>query len=60
LLWGAAERLDEGLGETLWRAARAQGEEALGERDAEFELGFEEGRRLPLEDVLALSLRSAD
>src|SRR5438034_2989165 len=60
LLWGAAERLDEELGETLWRAARAQGEEALGERDAEFELGFEEGRRVPLEDVLALSLRSAD
>jgi predicted ATPase len=56
VLWGAAERLDEELGETLWRATRAQGEASLGERDAEFELGVEEGRRLPLEDAVALAL----
>jgi predicted ATPase len=60
VLWGAAERLDEEIGETLWRATRAQSEEMLGERDLEFELGVEEGRRVPLEQALAVGLRSID
>jgi predicted ATPase/class 3 adenylate cyclase len=58
VLWGVAERLDEEIGETLWRATRRQGDEMLGERGADFELGVEEGRRLPLGEVLALALRS--
>ncbi len=56
-LWGAAERLDEELGETLWRATRPQAEETLGDRVPDFELGVEEGRRLELEDAISLALR---
>jgi tetratricopeptide (TPR) repeat protein len=56
VLWGSALRLDEELGETLWRSTREQGEETLGEPDADFELGLEEGRRLPREEAVALAL----
>ena len=59
-LWGAAERLDDELGETLWRAGRAEVEAGLGNRGAEFERHRVEGRRLALDDVLAVALAPLD
>jgi predicted ATPase len=55
-LWGAVERLDAVLGESMWRNERATYEELLGDRDPAFERGVEAGRKLPLEDAVALAL----
>jgi predicted ATPase/class 3 adenylate cyclase len=54
-LWGAAERLDDSLGTTLWRRGRAEYEEMRGEQGPEFELGVEKGRRVSLEEAIALA-----
>jgi predicted ATPase/class 3 adenylate cyclase len=54
-LWGAAERLDQELGETMWRSERDRLEEMLGERGPQFEQGVEEGRRLTLDEAVALA-----
>jgi predicted ATPase/class 3 adenylate cyclase len=59
-LWGAAERLDEELGNTIWRRAHAEVESMLGERGPDFELGVEEGHRLSLDEAVALALDSKD
>jgi len=56
LLWGAAERLDEDLGESMWRRERRQVEERLTQRGADFEQGVEEGRELGLDEAVALAL----
>ena len=55
-LWGAVDRLDAELGETMWRNARREYEELLGTRDPAFESGVEAGRKLPLEDAVAVAL----
>jgi predicted ATPase/class 3 adenylate cyclase len=54
-LWGAAERLDQELGETMWRKERPRLEEMLGERGPRFEQGVEEGRRLTLEEAVGIA-----
>jgi predicted ATPase len=59
-LWGAAERLDHKLGETLWRRGRAEWEELLGERGPSFERGVAKGRTLSLEEGVALALGELD
>lgn len=60
LFWGAAERVDEELGENMW-----QGEEharlvaMLGERSGTFEEGVDKGRRLAVDETVALATADA-
>jgi len=54
VLWGAVERLDEELGDSMWRRNRVEAEELLGDRSGEFEDGAAEGRELEFDDVVAL------
>ena len=55
-LWGAAEQLDEELGESMWRRERVAHEQLLGERGAAFERGVEAGLKLSLEEGVRLAL----
>ena len=55
-LWGAAERLDVVLGETMWRRERHQYEDLLGDRGPRFEQGRGEGAKLSLEQAVQLGL----
>jgi tetratricopeptide (TPR) repeat protein len=55
-LWGAAERLDVQLGETMWRNERHHYDELLGERGPLFEQGLEAGAKLSLEQAVELGL----
>jgi predicted ATPase len=57
-LWGSVDRLDEELGETLWRSSRSHVEELLGERGSDFEHGYQEGQRLSLERAAETVLES--
>jgi predicted ATPase len=50
-LWGAAERLDGELGETLWRRDVPELSELLGERGPEFESARLDGLRLTIEEA---------
>ncbi len=56
ILWGAAHKLGDELGESMWQRERANYEELLGERGAAFERGVQAGRTLSLEDAVALAL----
>jgi len=58
LFWGASERLDEALGETMWRRERPEYEEQLGEPGEGFAEGVAEGRRLSVDEAVALALES--
>jgi predicted ATPase/class 3 adenylate cyclase len=55
-LWGAADRLDEVLGESMWRRERELYEDLLGERGVEFTSGFDEGRRMTVDEAVAVAL----
>jgi predicted ATPase len=55
-LWGAAEQLDEDLGGTMWRTGREELESMIGERGSDFEVAVDDGRRLELDEVVALAL----
>lgn len=55
-LWGASERLDVELGETMWRRERHQYDDLLGERGPRFDQGLEEGTKLSLEQAVQLGL----
>ena len=55
-LWGAAERLDVELGETMWRRERHKYEELLGDRGPRFGQGVSEGAKLSLERAVQLGL----
>lgn len=55
-LWGAAERLDAELGETMWRRERPQYEDLLGDRGLRFDEGVREGANLSLERAVQLGL----
>ena len=52
VLWGAATRLDQELGDTLWRHGREQIEASLGEPTPEFDEGVARGRLLTPADAL--------
>ena len=60
LLWGVAERLDEELGDNLWRVSRAEFEEMLGERDSTFEQRRVEGEALPFDEAVEYAISPLD
>ena len=56
LFWGAVERLDMDVGETMWRRDRLELQKMLPEPSAEFTRGHQEGRELGTNDALNLAL----
>jgi hypothetical protein len=58
ILWGAVERLDGELGETMWRNHRDEYQARLGPEVLADEAGLSEGRALELEEAVELALRS--
>jgi tetratricopeptide (TPR) repeat protein len=56
LLWGATERLDAELGQSLFETERDRLAAELGERDEAFEAAVAEGHALELDEVLELAL----
>jgi predicted ATPase len=56
VLWGAAERLDRDLGETMWRKSDdyARLLKKLGKRTPDLEQGVEEGRVLTLDEAVGI------
>jgi tetratricopeptide (TPR) repeat protein len=58
ILWGAAERLDGELGETMWRNERHGYVARLGPEVLEDEAGLSQGRALELDQAVELALGS--
>ncbi len=58
-LWESAEQLDRELGETMLRRDRVRYENLLGESGPDFERGREQGRKLSLDEAVALALEDA-
>jgi predicted ATPase/class 3 adenylate cyclase len=59
-LWGATERLEEELGDTLVSKDRTAYRERVGDLGAAFERGREQGRGLSIDDAVELALASLD
>jgi predicted ATPase len=59
-LWGATERLEDELGETLLEKGRAEYREMLGDLGADFERGREQGHALSIDEAVELALSSLD
>jgi hypothetical protein len=59
ILWGAAECLDEALGETFMRMEWPLWEAQLGEPAEEFGEGVEEGRRLTPDEAVSRALNGS-
>jgi non-specific serine/threonine protein kinase len=51
VMWGAATRIDDEVGDSPWRGDRPRLEKMLGERTPEFESGVAEGLRLSVDDA---------
>jgi predicted ATPase len=58
ILWGAVERLDGELGETMWRNERDEYEARLRPVVLEDEVGLSEGRALEMDQAVELALGS--